>query len=902
MCGLTLKGQEKASISRCNKEVGRITSTLKIKKLSAQQIVYINNMVLLPKLEYLLSNVIVNKRKCDAIHQPMIRLIKQKAELPATCANVTICHKEFFGVMSLWQKHIEHHISELLIRINTKGLVGDTTNMRLKQFQLDTNSAECILTSKNSSWRNSNSRNLGAKVLQQAKRLEFSISENEDTKSWNILRCFERNELSIEVMLTKVGYLKQGKSLSKLNIWHLNQLLDQKKSKMLSWRQLKVMRGERHSGKKAKWFALLEKEVIASIRTREVKEEYKDKVGIQTEYKSQLVSRDRRKKEWVIIRANEEREAEFGRIIKKGKKKVEVEVWNRDKENVYSQTRVYEEEFELQKKEKTKRHVALKEIQNISELIRKKDNKPYIVASEELIQEVSKEKKRATRLEEIRKFKGTEQVVVEESWEAELINQIVKEENMRASLKESLKKNLGKKEIVIYTDGSLGIDEISGQLRMGFSIVQIDEQNRVIGSHKGRIGEWFSSTRAELAACLIAVLIVPNECSVEIRSDSACAIATISESLKNSSTRYWMKLKNNSLIRAIVKTCRSKQIRLKLSKVKAHSGEQFNDIADLLAKEGAKEESVIEFNNMSITNVKFIPEWKNCKLETPLRTFVKKLVQSTYKAEWTWIRKKGDELHQSRSKSQNWKAFKGILESLKKQQGSSTKANHLRLFKVKCIENLLPTVKALNIRRPDLYSNNLCKRCQKESESIDHLISCDKAQQALTDLQKEVWKKIQVDERKETSWDLLKIEKSITRSSVIEKQIQYTEWLRGILREEDAKKIKEIIGSEKQLTKFWSIFWNIWIESIYKEIWIERCNEMNIWEKRKKISEKDKKIKKAKGKKKRKRKAKSENTNSRSDNKHERGDENQREFSLEFNIVVNSIVKEIKEGYKSNWL
>ena len=66
---------------------------------------------------------------------------------------------------------------------------------------------------------------------------------------------------------------------------------------MLSWRQLKVMRGERHSGKKAKWFALLEKEVITNIRTREVKEEYKNKVRIQTEYKSQLVLRDRRKKE-----------------------------------------------------------------------------------------------------------------------------------------------------------------------------------------------------------------------------------------------------------------------------------------------------------------------------------------------------------------------------------------------------------------------------------------------------------------------------------------------------------------------------------------------------------------------------------------------------------------------------
>ena len=59
---ISLRKQEKTSTSRCKKEVSKLTSILRYKKLSASQIIYINNMVLLPKLEYLLANVYLKKK------------------------------------------------------------------------------------------------------------------------------------------------------------------------------------------------------------------------------------------------------------------------------------------------------------------------------------------------------------------------------------------------------------------------------------------------------------------------------------------------------------------------------------------------------------------------------------------------------------------------------------------------------------------------------------------------------------------------------------------------------------------------------------------------------------------------------------------------------------------------
>ena len=140
-------------------------------------------MVLLLKLEYLLANICLKKKSCNSIYQLMLRLIKQKLKLKSTCVNVTFWYKEIFGVVSLWQKHIEHHISELLIRINSNGIVGITTLLRLKQFQLDIGLVECILLSKNTKWKKTKHKNLGAKVIQHAKRLELSIAKNEFTAS-----------------------------------------------------------------------------------------------------------------------------------------------------------------------------------------------------------------------------------------------------------------------------------------------------------------------------------------------------------------------------------------------------------------------------------------------------------------------------------------------------------------------------------------------------------------------------------------------------------------------------------------------------------------------------------------------------------------------------------------------
>ena len=227
--------------------------------------------------------------------------------------------------------------------------------MRLKQYQLNTNSAECILTSRNSTWKSSNCRNLGAKVLQLAKKLGFTISKNEDTESWNIIESDKRKDLLIENILAKANRGKSISKVSRLNIWHINQLLNSGREYMITWRQFKVLRGKRHVGKKARWFSVLENEVIENMHTRRIKEEFKGEKGFLIEQKRHEITIDKRRKEWIMFETDHEQGLEIGHIIKKSRRTAEVEAWEEDKENSKYQREEYIEESKLKKKENGKR-------------------------------------------------------------------------------------------------------------------------------------------------------------------------------------------------------------------------------------------------------------------------------------------------------------------------------------------------------------------------------------------------------------------------------------------------------------------------------------------------------------------------------------------------------------------
>src|SRR5437868_3225204 len=130
--------------------------------------------------------------------------------------------------------------------MNTNGIVGITTLMRLKQSQLNMSMPECILLSENMNWKRTKYKNLEAKIMQHAKKLGFSVAENKFTVNWDLKNLQEERDYFISNVLDKCNLKEVQVSLNKLNLWHTNQLLDNEQKWIVIWRQLKVREEKRH--------------------------------------------------------------------------------------------------------------------------------------------------------------------------------------------------------------------------------------------------------------------------------------------------------------------------------------------------------------------------------------------------------------------------------------------------------------------------------------------------------------------------------------------------------------------------------------------------------------------------------------------------------------------------------
>jgi len=131
--------------------------------------------------------------------------------------------------------------------------------------------------------------------------------------------------------------------------------------------------------------------------------------------------------------------------------------------------------------------------------------------------------------------------------------------------------------------------------------------------------------------------------------------------------------------------------------------------------------NILEVSTRSFT---FKPIWKNFLIEIPFRNFVKKITNTCYKAEWTFFRGRGDEIHKSRVKEKDWRIFRLLLLNLRKAKSKTIQENQRRSFILKYINRAFPTLEIRKKQRPDLYPIADCIKCQQETESFEHLMFC----------------------------------------------------------------------------------------------------------------------------------------------------------------------------------
>ena len=109
---------------------------------------------------------------------------------------------------------------------------------------------------------------------------------------------------------------------------------------------------------------------------------------------------------------------------------------------------------------------------------------------------------------------------------------------------------------------------------MTFAFLQTNPSSRDV-SFQGCIENWPSSTRAELAAVVSAILVSPPNCDVIINTDSNSIISHFNElSTYNVSSCFIMKEMDNLLWTVLREVLHFNNINLTFQKVRAHSALQ----------------------------------------------------------------------------------------------------------------------------------------------------------------------------------------------------------------------------------------------------------------------------------------------------------------------------------------
>src|SRR5438552_15738908 len=118
---------KKDIILRIKKEVQNISTALKHKKATEKQVSYILNRVLIPRIEYRIQHCHIPANTCDKLTIELWRMFRNKLGICNTLPNSTIHYNSILNLKNIWEIQTESHISNLINRLNDKGLTEQAT-------------------------------------------------------------------------------------------------------------------------------------------------------------------------------------------------------------------------------------------------------------------------------------------------------------------------------------------------------------------------------------------------------------------------------------------------------------------------------------------------------------------------------------------------------------------------------------------------------------------------------------------------------------------------------------------------------------------------------------------------------------------------------------------------------
>ena len=107
--------------------------------------------------------------------------------LPKSAYNTLMTHKNITGMVTFYQRHIQHHFTEFPIRLNGILWASTSTHIRLRQAQIKLALPDCVITSKfDNTIPLGLPSNLSYSILNRMKFMGYEFDNIGNAEAWHM--------------------------------------------------------------------------------------------------------------------------------------------------------------------------------------------------------------------------------------------------------------------------------------------------------------------------------------------------------------------------------------------------------------------------------------------------------------------------------------------------------------------------------------------------------------------------------------------------------------------------------------------------------------------------------------------------------------------------------------------
>jgi ribonuclease HI len=820
-------GSQKHHFSSFKNIIHSFVSLLYPKKLTGEQIIYILNHVLAPKLEYRYQTTFFSKKECSDLLSPITKLLKNKLGLSRSFPNSVLHHPHFYNLFDYWKLQCQSMVTNFIIRINDSSLIGQISRIQLKQLQQTLWIPFCPLLLTETLPTKLNHKNITAAciTLMISSHISCQFSSPSFISTYNI----KGGNVPL-INLIPDQYFKLAPSLKKYSILFLEQLLKIDCSSFLPFNLLFHRLPFTKFRRPPKWYDMLKSKLCHPQKdcinpTSNISNT--NPFIFPSLYKPPS---DMRKKPIIASMTTSDL------IVVKRSSSTLYRHYKFNNSNTISPCEGCHRSIYSTNAPCTIKNLPNQICLATTRLASSQSTYQLKIDTSDII----------NLIQHLNKTQAipTDDCITSNVSPSSINEQLIQSMFIPSPLQKTLSsyaiKNQSSTALTFYTDGSLSQ---FGQQNVKLSCAWIQTKNiNVEHSFSCSLKYFPSSAKAELMAIMTALLTCPQHCLVSVYTDSQSSIQLIEDKTIHINTRKKFKTKNFSIITSIQHIIDALSLTIIFHKIKAHTGNRFNDLVDNLAKSAPPE--TLNINPTSI-NLYSTISFNQQYVDYPLRSFIKIISYSQAITKW----RTQPILFKiiPPNTSINWSYTEFCLKfsnySMFTENNSHFYHGSLLSFKYEILHNTLPTIKILLRNYPTLLPPNLnCLYCNQAPENITHLLTC----QANPSINLIPWSTIQQ-----------KILSSISnwyspsqKTQIIQKMqplflsnfnnISPIALAAGIIPSSLSNSIYSIFKSHKKSSLIiHHISYNL-IIFYYNNVWLPRCSMLNTWLKQNNINLKNK--------------------------------------------------------------